>query len=63
MRRTLPYLVALFLVIWEVFKGMIAKNSGKIISICSVLSEMGRPTIASYTASKGGVKMLTKQWS
>jgi len=60
MRRTLPYLVALFLVTWEVVKGMIVKNSGKIISICSMLSEMGRPTIAPYTASKGGVKMLTK---
>jgi gluconate 5-dehydrogenase len=60
MRKTLSYLVALFLVIWEVVKGMIAKNSGKIISICSMLSEMGRPTIAPYTASKGGVKMLTK---
>ena len=53
-------LTALFLVTREVVKGMIARSSGKIINICSMLSEMGRPTIAPYTASKGGVKMLTK---
>lgn len=53
-------LTALFLVTREVVKGMIARRSGKIINICSMLSEMGRPTIAPYTASKGGVKMLTK---
>ena len=33
---------------------------GKIVNICSVMSELGRPTIAPYTASKGAVKMLTK---
>lgn len=53
-------LTALFLVTREVVKTMIARRSGKIINICSMLSEMGRPTIAPYTASKGGVKMLTK---
>ena len=39
---------------------MIPRGSGKIINICSVQSELGRPGIAPYTASKGAVKMLTK---
>ncbi len=39
---------------------MIARGQGKIINICSVQSELGRPGIAPYTASKGAVKMLTK---
>ncbi len=41
-------------------KGMVQRRRGKIINICSVLSEVGRPTIAPYTAAKGGVKMLTR---
>jgi len=41
-------------------KGMVQRRQGKIINICSVLSEVGRPTIAPYTAAKGGVKMLTR---
>jgi gluconate 5-dehydrogenase len=43
-----------------VAQGMIARKSGKIINICSVQSELGRPTISPYAASKGGLKMLTK---
>ena len=39
---------------------MIKEKSGKIINIGSMQSELGRPTIAPYTASKGGIKMLTK---
>ncbi|MFW5757471.1 MAG: SDR family oxidoreductase [Bacteroidota bacterium] len=39
---------------------MIRQKSGKIINIGSMQSELGRPTIAPYAASKGGVKMLTK---
>ena len=39
---------------------MIPRRRGKIINICSVQSELGRPGIAPYTASKGAVKMLTK---
>lgn len=39
---------------------MIARRQGKIINICSVQSELGRPGIAPYTASKGALKMLTK---
>ena len=43
-----------------VAKKMIARGTGKIINICSVQSELGRPGIAPYTATKGAVKMLTK---
>lgn len=39
---------------------MIPRKRGAIINICSVMSELGRPTVAPYTAAKGGVKMLTK---
>ena len=39
---------------------MIERKRGKIINVCSVQSELGRPNIAPYTASKGAVKMLTK---
>ena len=51
---------SVFLVSRAVARHMIARNRGKIINICSVASELGRPTIAPYTASKGAVKMLTK---
>ncbi len=43
-----------------VAKHMIPRGCGKIINICSVQSELGRPGIAPYTATKGAVKMLTK---
>ena len=49
-----------FLVGKAVAKYMIARKAGKIINICSVQSEMGRPSIAPYTATKGAMKMLTK---
>ena len=39
---------------------MVPRGHGKIINTCSIMSELGRPTIAPYTASKGGLKMLTK---
>src|SRR5690554_1457659 len=39
---------------------MIKRKCGKIINICSMQSELGRPTIVPYTVSKGGIKMLTK---
>jgi gluconate 5-dehydrogenase len=51
---------SVFLVAQAVARGMIARGSGKIINICSVQSELGRPSIGPYTASKGAVKMLTK---
>ncbi len=43
-----------------VARKMISRKRGRIINICSVQSELGRPGIAPYTASKGAVKMLTK---
>jgi gluconate 5-dehydrogenase len=49
-----------FIVSKAVVKGMIARKQGKIINISSVQSELGRPTIAPYTATKGAIKMLTK---
>ena len=39
---------------------MVARKQGKIINICSVTSELGRPTIVPYATSKGAVKMMTK---
>jgi gluconate 5-dehydrogenase len=50
-----PYLVAK-----AVARYMIRRKRGKIINIGSVQSEVGRPTIAPYTASKGGIKLLTR---
>ncbi|MGE6057319.1 SDR family NAD(P)-dependent oxidoreductase, partial [Klebsiella variicola subsp. variicola] len=43
-----------------VARHMIPRGAGKIINICSVQSELGRPNIAPYTATKGAVKMFTK---
>ncbi len=51
---------SVFLVGQAVARHMIPRRRGKIINICSVQSELGRPDIAAYTASKGAVKMLTK---
>lgn len=51
---------SVFYVSKAVAAGMIARGRGKIINICSVQSELGRPGIAPYTASKGAIKMLTK---
>ena len=49
-----------FIVSKQIVKGMILQKSGKIINICSLQSDLGRPTIAPYAASKGGLKMLTR---
>jgi gluconate 5-dehydrogenase len=51
---------SVFFVAQAVARAMIARRRGKIINICSVQSELGRPSIAPYAASKGAVKMLTK---
>lgn len=53
-------LVAPFIVSKEVAKHMIKRRSGKIINICSMMSELGRNTVSAYAAAKGGLKMLTK---
>src|SRR4030042_2620559 len=41
-------------------KFMLPRKSGKIINMCSMMSELGRATVAAYAAAKGGLKMLTK---
>ena len=51
---------SVFLVGQAVARHMIGRGRGKIINICSVMSEVGRAGIAPYTATKGAVKMLTK---
>jgi gluconate 5-dehydrogenase len=51
---------SVFYVAKAVARRMIPRRSGAIVNICSVQSELGRPNIAPYTASKGAVKMLTK---
>ena len=43
-----------------VLPGMIEKGHGKIINICSMMSEFGRETVSAYAAAKGGLKMLTR---
>lgn len=53
-------LTGVFLASKHVAQGMIARKSGKIINICSLMCEVGRATIGPYAAAKGGVKMLTK---
>jgi gluconate 5-dehydrogenase len=49
-----------FIVSKAVIPGMIQKGGGKIINICSMMSELGRETVSAYAAAKGGLKMLTK---
>lgn len=53
-------LTGVFLTTQSVIRDMIERRSGKIINICSLASEICRPTTGPYTAAKGGVKMLTK---
>ncbi|MDH6357386.1 gluconate 5-dehydrogenase [Parabacteroides sp. PF5-9] len=49
-----------FIVAKAVIPGMIEKGGGKIINICSMMSELGRETVSAYAAAKGGLKMLTR---
>src|SRR3954452_17896566 len=53
-------LASVFFVTQSVARRMVPRARGKIVNICSVMSELGRASIAPYTASKGAVKMLTK---
>ena len=43
-----------------VLPGMLEKGHGKIINVCSMMSELGRETVSAYAAAKGGLKMLTR---
>ncbi len=49
-----------FIVSKAVIPAMIEKGHGKIINICSMMSELGRETVSAYAAAKGGLKMLTR---
>ncbi|MDR3704698.1 MAG: gluconate 5-dehydrogenase [Paludibacteraceae bacterium] len=53
-------LIGAFIMAKAVAPGMIKKGSGKIINVCSLMSELGRETVTAYAAAKGGLKMLTK---
>ncbi|GAA4115101.1 gluconate 5-dehydrogenase [Aquimarina addita] len=53
-------LVSPFIVSKHVVKGMIQRKAGKIINICSMMSELGRNSVGAYAAAKGGLKMLTQ---
>jgi gluconate 5-dehydrogenase len=53
-------LVAPFIMAKIIVPGMIARGHGKIINMCSMMSELGRDTVSAYASAKGGLKMLTK---
>lgn len=53
-------LVGPFICAKAVLPQMMARRSGKIINICSMMSELGRETVSAYAAAKGGLKMLTR---
>lgn len=53
-------LVGPFIMSKAVLPGMIKKGAGKIINVCSMMSELGRETVSAYAAAKGGLKMLTR---
>ena len=53
-------LIAPYICAKAVIPGMIKKGHGKIINVCSMMSELGRETVSAYAAAKGGLKMLTR---
>lgn len=53
-------LVGPFICAKAVLPGMLKKGHGKIINVCSMMSELGRETVSAYAAAKGGLKMLTR---
>lgn len=53
-------LTGVFIMSKHVVKGMMERGAGKIINICSMMSELGRNTVGAYAAAKGGLKMLTQ---
>jgi len=53
-------LTAPFIVSQAVLPGMIARKSGKIVHVASLMSELARPSVVPYTAAKGGVRQLTR---
>ena len=53
-------LTSAFIMSRAVAKKMVTRNGGKIINICSMMSELGRDSVGAYAAAKGGLKMLTR---
>jgi gluconate 5-dehydrogenase len=53
-------LVGPFIMAKQVARHMIPRKAGKIINICSMMTELGRDTVGAYAAAKGGLKMLTR---
>jgi len=53
-------LIAPFIMAKAVVPSMMARGKGKIINICSLMSELGRETVSAYASAKGGLKMLTR---
>ena len=53
-------LTGAFVMSKPVVKRMIRRGSGKVINICSMMSELGRNSVGAYAAAKGGLKMLTR---
>lgn len=53
-------LIAPYICAKAVLPGMMEKRAGKIINVCSMMSELGRETVSAYAAAKGGLKMLTR---
>ena len=53
-------LTGAFLVARAIAPGMIERRSGKIVNVCSVMSELARPSTGAYAATKGALKMLTR---
>jgi len=53
-------LVSPFIVSKHVVKNMVKRQQGKVINICSMMSELGRNSVGAYAAAKGGLKMLTQ---
>jgi len=49
-----------FIMAKSIVPGMISRGHGKIINICSMMSELGRSTVSAYASAKGGLKMLTR---
>lgn len=53
-------LTGVFIMSKAVVKNMVARKQGKVINICSMMSELGRDSVGAYAAAKGGLKMLTQ---
>ena len=53
-------LTSVFIVSKAVVRRMVKRGSGKVINICSMMSELGRDSVGAYAAAKGGLKMLTR---